>query len=202
MSNADKTIVKTAKIIAGCFILFTVLAGYQFQFSYAHELTFLSNSFCGLLLLSDGIIGLTRKKTLPAMLYQMVLPCILTVFCTVFFKLFRWFDFNFSGMFFFMHGVNPLLVLAMFLFAVPLQRKEHKDNRRSILIAPAPAMCYLLFDYIRFLMTGSFVYGLVSAESLTFWKAAILGIVYYAALAWMSYGLLALKLYVQKKAAQ
>ena len=199
VSYADRPIIKAAKIIVGLFILVTVLVGYQLQTTYMHELTFLSNSLCGLLLLSDGIVSFIRKKPLPAMLYQFVLPCILTVFCTVFFKIFGWFDFNFSGMFFFMHGINPLLVLAMFLFATNLKRKDQKDDVRRILIAPAMAMCYLLFDYIRFLMTGNLVYGLVPAESLTFAVAAILGIVYYAAIACMSCGLLSLKRYVQKK---
>lgn len=186
-------------MIVGAFILFTVLVGYHFQVSLMHELTFISNSLCGLLLLFDGIVGLIRKKALPVMMYQLVLPCILTVFCTVFFKFLGWFDFNFSDMFFFMHGINPMLVLAMFLFATKFELKDKKDRFRRIMIAPAMAMCYFLFDYIRFLITGNLIYGLVPAESLTLFKAAILGIVYYALIALMSYGLLALKLFVQSK---
>ena len=195
----DKFIIKTAKIIVGLFIILTALGGYKFQSSYMHELTFISNFSCGLLLLLDGLINLTRKKALPAILYQFVLPCILTVFCTVFFKIFGWYDFNFSGMFFFMHGINPILVLIMYLFTTKLELKDKKDYVRRIFITPAMVMCYLLFDYIRFLITGNLVYGLVSTESLTFVKAAIIGIVYYASIAFMSYGLLVLKLYVQKK---
>lgn len=195
----DKSIIKTAKIIVGLFILLTTLVGYNFQTTLMYELTFISNFSCGLLLLLDGIVSLIRKKALPAILYQFVLPCILSVFCTVFFKIFGWFDFNFEGMFFFMHGINPMLVLAMFLFATELKFKDKKDYLRRIFIAPAMAMCYALFDYIRFLITGSLVYGLVPAERLTFIIAAIIGIVYYASVAFMSYGLLALKLYVQKK---
>lgn len=194
---ADKSIIKIAKIVAGLFILFTVFKGYNFQLSY--ELTFISNFSCGLLLLLDGTAGLIRKKALPAILYQFVLPCILTVFCSVFFKIFSWFDFNFSGMFFFMHGINPILVLAMYLFTTKLELKDKKDYVRRIFIAPAMVMCYLLFDYIRFLITGSLVYGLVSTENLTFVKAAIIGIVYYSSIAFMSFSLLDLKLYVQKK---
>ncbi len=102
-------------------------------------------------------------------------------------------------MFFFMHGINPVLVLAMYLFTTKLELKNKKDYIRRIFIAPAMVMSYVLFDYIRFLITGSLVYGLVSTESLTFVKAAAIGIVYYASIAFMSYGLLNLKLYVQKK---
>lgn len=197
--NEDKSIIQIVKIVVGLFILLTALVGYNFHFSYMYELTFISNSSCGLLLLFDGIVSLIRKKALPAILYQFVLPCILTVFCTVFFKIFGWHDFNFEGMFFFMHGINPILVLAMYLFTTKLKLKDKKDYFRRIFIAPAMVMCYLLFDYIRFLITGNLVYGLVSTESLTFIKAAIIGIVYYASIAFMSYGLLDLKLYVQKK---
>ena len=87
----------------------------------------------------------------------------------------------------------------MYLFTTKLELKDKKDYVRRIFITPAMVMCYLLFDYIRFLITGNLVYGLVSTESLTFVKAAIIGIVYYASIAFMSYGLLVLKLYVQKK---
>ncbi|MDE6596217.1 MAG: hypothetical protein K2K44_09435 [Oscillospiraceae bacterium] len=194
---SDRSIIKITKIVVGLFILFTVFTGYNFQLSY--ELTFISNFSCGLLLLLDGTVSLIRKKTLPAILYQFVLPCILTVFCCIFFKIFGWHDFNFSGMFFFMHGINPVLALAMYLFTTKLELKNKKDYIRRIFIAPAMVMCYVLFDYIRFLITGSLVYGLVSTENLTFVKAAVIGIVYYSSIAFMSYGLLNLKLYVQKK---
>ena len=190
------------KIVVGAFILMTALCGYDFQVSHMYELTFISNFSCGLLLLSDGAVSLIGKKPLPAGLYQFVLPCILTVFCTVFFKLFGWHDFNFSGMFFFLHGINPPLVLAMFLFATRLELTDKKDYVKRIFISPAMAMAYLLFDYIRFLITGNPVYGLVSAESLTFVKAAAIGLVYYGSMAFMSYGLLDLKLYVQKKTGE
>lgn len=195
----DSPIVKTAKIIAGAFILTTTLIGYGFHFSLMHELTFISNSLSGLLLLSDGIAGFTKKKALPPMLYQLVLPCILSVFSTVLFKLFGWFDFNFEGMFFFMHGINPLLILAAFLFATELRLTDKKAYLARIFTAPAPAICYALFDYIRFLITGRLVYGLVPTESLTLAVAALIGVLYYAAIALMSWGLLSLKLFVQKK---
>ena len=48
ISYEDKAIIKIVKIIAGLFILGTVLWGYNFDFSYMYELTFISNSSCGL----------------------------------------------------------------------------------------------------------------------------------------------------------
>ncbi len=187
------------KIVIGLLIIVSVLLGYNFSFSYMYQLTFISNSLSGILLIIDGIVGLIRKKSVPAMLYQFVLPCILTSFCSVFFVIFGWHDFNFSGMFFFMHAINPFVVLAFYLFTVSINVKSKKNYLLRIFTAPALAMIYLLFDYIRFLNTGNLVYGLVSTENLTFIKALIIGVCYYASIAFMSYGLLDLKLYVQKK---
>lgn len=131
--------------------------------------------------------------------YSAIALCILTAFCSVFFVIFGWHDFNFSGMFFFMHVINPVVVLAMYLFTTKLELKDKTDYVRRIFIAPAFVVSYALFDYIRFLITGDLVYGLVSAENLTFINAFIIGVCFYASIAFMSYGLLELKLYVQKK---
>lgn len=90
-------------------LLGTIIYGYNFNFSRVYELTFISNSSCGLLLLTDGIVWIIEKKSLPILLYQCVLLCINTVFFTIFFKLFGWHDFNFSGGFLFMHGINPII---------------------------------------------------------------------------------------------
>ena len=188
-----------AKLIIGFFIIGSALVGYNFNPAYMYQLTFISNALCGLLLMTDGLVGIISKKSLPVISYQFVLPCILTVFCCVFFKIFGWHDFNFSGMFFFMHVINPVVVLAMYLFTTKLKLKDKTDYVRRIFIAPAMVVAYVLFDYIHFLNTVDLVYGLVSTESLTFIKAFIIGVCFYASIAFMSYGLLELKLYVQKK---
>ncbi|MDD7428899.1 MAG: hypothetical protein SOU50_09270 [Oscillospiraceae bacterium] len=200
VSYEDKAIIKIVKIIVGLFILGTVFLGYNFHLSY--ELTFISNSSCGLLLLLDGTVSLFKKKALPAFLYQLVLPCINTVFFTIIFKLFGWHDFNFSGMFFFMHGINPIIFLLMYLFFTELELKDKKDYVRRIFIAPAMIMAYALFDLIRFFITGELVYGLISADKLNFISVPLIGIGLYLLMAFMSYGLLDLKLYVQKKTAR
>jgi membrane protein CcdC involved in cytochrome C biogenesis len=187
------------KILIGFFIILSALVGYNFNPAYMYQLTFISNALCGLLLMTDGLVVMITKKSLPVILYQFVLPCILTSFCSVFFVIFGWHDFNFSGMFFFMHVINPVVVLAMYLFTTKLELKDKTDYVRRIFIAPAFVVSYALFDYIRFLITGDLVYGLVSAENLTFINAFIIGVCFYASIAFMSYGLLELKLYVQKK---
>lgn len=187
------------KIILGLFIIGTVLSGYNYSFFHAYELTFISNSSCGLLLIIDGIIQLIKKQPLPVFLYQCVLPCIITVFFTVFFKIFGWHDFNFSGGFFFMHGINPVIFLVLYLFSTKLEIKNKRDYIRRIFLAPVMIMSYLLFDFIRYVVTGNLVYGLVATEKLNYISVPFIGIVFYLLMAFMSYGLLDLKLYVQKK---
>ena len=187
------------KIIVGLFILDTVLYGYNFDFSHAYELTFVSNTSCGLLLLIDGIVSLIKKKSVPIFLYQCVLPCINTVFFSVFFKLFGWHDFNFYGGFFFMHGINPVIFLVLYLFSTNLIIKDKRDYIRRIFIAPIMMMTYLLFDFIRYVVTGKLVYGLIATENLNYISVPLIGVVFYLLMAFMSYGLLDLKMFVQKK---
>ncbi|MDE5563899.1 MAG: hypothetical protein K2I93_01990 [Oscillospiraceae bacterium] len=197
MNNEYKEIAKISKIIVGAFILGTALWGYNFKSS--HELTFISNSSCGLLLLLDGTVSLIKKKSLPIILYQLVLPCISTVFFTIVFKLFGWHDFNCSGAFFFMHAVNPVIFLLMYLFMTKLEIKDKKDYVRRIFIAPTMIMAYALFDLIRFIMTDELVYGLIAPDKLNYISVPLIGIGLYLLMAFMSYGLLDLKLYVQNK---
>ena len=198
----NKVSIKIAKIIVGLFILVTAFVGYNFDPSHMYELTFISNSSCGLLLLLDGTVGLFKKKALPTILYQLVLPCINTVFFTVFFKLFGWHDFNFSGMFFFMHAINPIIFLLMYLFMTKLELKNRADYIRRIFIAPIMIMAYALFDFVRFVITGELVYGLIATDKLNYISVPLIGIGLYLLMAFMSYGLLDLKLYVQKKIEQ
>lgn len=60
-------------------------------------------------------------------------------------------------------------------------------------------MSYLLFDYIRYIMTGDLVYGLISKERLTLNTAVIIGVGFYLLMVFMSYGLIKLKAGMQKK---
>ena len=70
---------------------------------------------------------------------------------------------------------------------------------KRILISPLMIMCYLLFDYIRYIATGNLVYGLIPTEGITVISAMLIGIGFYSLMAFMSYGLIDLKLIVQKK---
>ena len=72
-----KNIVKTA---VGLLMIVVVLIGYIPQPEYLVELTCVSNTLGGLLLLSDGILDITKKKKVPNSFYLNVAVSILMVF--------------------------------------------------------------------------------------------------------------------------
>ena len=197
---AEKRIVKKIiQITAGIFIVLSAIWGYRNSTDHMYELTFISNTACGIVLLSDGLMNLLFDKKVPAWIYQMVLPCTNVVFFTCVFTLLGWHSFNFSGAFFFLHVINPPLFLSVYLFCAELKVESKSDYIKRIFISPLMIMCYLLFDYIRYIITGNLVYGLIPAERLTLVSAMLIGIGFYLLMAFMSYGLIDLKLYVQKK---
>lgn len=188
------------KIIVGLLIIGTVLWGYHYDPTYMYELTCISNFSCGLVLLLDGAVSLIKRRSLPIILYQIVLLCTNSVFITtVFTKILGWHDFNFSGMFFFMHAINPVIFFFIYLFFTKLEIRDNKDYLRKVFIAPAMMMAYAIFDLIRFIITGKLVYGLIAADKLDCISVPFIGIGLYLLMAFMSYGLIELKLYVQKR---
>ena len=188
------------KIIVGLLIIGTALWGYHYDPSHMYELTFISNFSCGLVLLLDGAMSLINRRSLPVFLYQLVLPCTNSVFLTtVFTTLLGWHDFNFSGMFFFMHAINPVIFFFIYLFSTKLEIRNNKDYVRRVFIAPAMMMAYAIFDLIRFMITGELVYGLIATDKLNCISVPFIGIGLYLLMAFMSYGLIDLKLYVQKR---
>lgn len=187
------------KIFAGILIISTAIWGYSNLLEYIYELTFISNVICGILLLSDGLINISERNKIPSFIYQMVLLCTSVVFCTCVVSLFGEHKFNFSGAFFFLHIINPLAFLAIYLTCVELKIENKSDYTKQAFFAPVMIMCYLLFDYIRFIMTGNLVYGLISKERLTLNTAVIIGVGFYLLMVFMSYGLIKLNARMQKK---
>lgn len=183
--NKMKNIVK---ITAGVLMLVCVLIGYIPEPEYVVELTCISNTVGGLLLIADGIFGITKKGKLPNALYLNVTVCILMVFLVCMGSLTGIYRFNFKGAFFFLHVVNPLVFLACYMLFV--DEKQHKV--KYALTAPIMSMVYFLFDYIRCQFTGEFVYGFVSPEELTLFYAIITGVILYLFIALLGLGLFTL----------
>lgn len=180
-----KNMVKTA---AGLWMIATVLIGYIPQPEYLDEMTCVSNTLGGLLLLADGILNMTKKKNLPSAFYLNVAVSILTVFLICMGSLSGVYRFNFQGAFFFLHVVNPIVFILCYILFVD----ERNRKSRFALAAPIMFMVYLLFDYLRCQVTGQFVYGFVEPQALTFGYAVMAGAAAYALLCLLGLGLLTL----------
>lgn len=185
----------TVKIAVGLVMLVSVLIGYIPQPEYSVELTCVSNTLGGLLLITDGLLNVTKKKNVPNALYLNVAAAIFTVFLVCMGSLTGAYQFNFEGAFFFMHVINPVAFTACYIFFV----NEQERKLRFVLTAPVMTMAYLLFDYIRSRFTGSFVYGFISPGELTLPYAVVAGIVIVAFLCLLSLGLFALNRLVHRK---
>lgn len=179
------------KILIGIEIIFTVIWGYPLSGGgeYMYELTCLSNLAGGILLILDGIL---YKKRQIGLIYPYVLTCILPVFfITVICTIFNIAHFNFSGGFFFMHAINPLVILAFFTFFYPVNKK--RENIIVIFTSPLPILLFLLFDLIRFYIRGELIYGLIPKEAMQVWIVILIGLIVYALIAFLAFGLLSLR---------
>lgn len=182
------------KITVGLLMIITVLIGYIPQPEYFVELTCISNTLGGLLLLADGTLNIAKKKNFPNIFYLNVAVSILMVFLVCMGSLTGIYKFNFKGAFFFMHVINPLVFAACYMLFV--NEQDHKI--KFTLAAPVMVMTYLLFDCTRCQFTGEFVYGFIEPGELTFLYAITAGIVIYIFVCLLGLGLFALNRLVHK----
>lgn len=183
------------KIVAGLLMIAVVLIGYIPQPEYLVELTCISNTLGGLLLLADGILNIAKKKMHLNSFYLNVAVSILIVFLVCMGSFTGMYKFNFNGAFFFMHVINPIAFVICYILFV----NEQGRKIRFVLTAPIMTMVYFLFDYIRCQFTGEFVYGFINPEKLTPVWAIIAGIVIYAFIYMLSLILFALNRLVHKR---
>lgn len=183
------------KIVLGLLMIAVVMTGYIPQPEYLVELTCVSNTLGGLVLLADGIAGVMKKKISLNFFYLNVTVSILVVFFVCAGSLTGIYKFNFKGAFFFLHVVDPITFAACYMLCV----NEQKRSIRAVLTAPAMTLAYLLFDGIRCQFTGEFVYGFVAPEKLTLARAVIAGVVIYAVICLFGLCLFALNRFIHKK---
>ena len=183
------------KIAAGLLMIVAVLIGYIPQPEYLVELTCISNTLGGLLLLADGTLSITKKKNFTNTFYLNVAVSILLVFLVCMGSLTGVYKFNFKGAFFFMHVINPIVFVVCYVLFV----NEQSRKVRFTLTTPIMIMLYFLFDYIRCQFTGEFVYGFVEPEELTFFYAIAAGFVLYIFTYLLGLCLFALNRLVRKK---
>lgn len=185
------------KIAVGLLMLVNVLIGYIPQPEYLVELTCLSNTLGGLLLLTDGTLNITKKKSFPNSFYLNVAVSILMVFLVCMGSFTGAYNFNFKGAFFFMHVVNPIAFVICYMLFV----NEQGRKIRFVLTAPIMIMLYFLFDYIRSRFVGKFVYGFVEPGELTFFYAILAGVVMYFLMYLLGLGLFALNRLIHRHGA-
>lgn len=137
--------------VLGFLFLLTALLHYGKILEYSYELTFLSNATAGILLLLGSIMKL-RGNPLPEVLYLSftVLLSFVFIICIAFIS-----EFHFQGALFFLHVINPLLLLAYYFFFVDLRRTSKKVLFTVPLILPYG---YLFFALIFGQLTGQHIY--------------------------------------------
>ncbi len=151
MQDRTLKITKISAAFALSFIfVFTALYSYRGDFEYVYELTYLSNLLTGLFLLVAGIF-LLFNKSVPQFLYLDFTILLLIVFgvCMAFVA-----EFNFEGGFVFLHIVNPLLMLAFFLFCA----NQSKVKRQYLFTVVAMPLVYLIFALIFGMVTDNYIY--------------------------------------------
>ncbi len=184
------------KMLVGFFMLACVVAGYSPSPEYIYEMTCISNTAGGILLILDAMHGFHGKGKISDVLFMNVSLSILTVFFICAGSLLGLYgNFNFNGPFFFLHAVTPLAFVLCYLFF----HSNGKGSLVEVLTAPIMMLCYLLFDYIRSRFTGEFIYGLVDTKVMSVPLAIVTGIVIYAVLVLLAFGLNALRGVIKKK---
>ncbi len=188
--------ISIAEICVGVYFIASVFYAYIGDYSYLYELTSISNLLYGIVLIVCGIFSLCKKQ-LNMIVKLMVLVCIMFVYSTVLMVAFNIAHFNFDGGFMLLHGVNPLIALAFFLFTEKYEFKDKKQLLMRIFLAPTLFMAYLLFDLIFYFCNGEFIYGILSSD-LAYLSPIVVIVIYGLSVA-MSYGFIKLKKFVQFK---
>lgn len=187
---------KLFKTVLGALIVLSAFYTYWGAMNYAYELTFISNIICGLILLVDGVISF-KDKQVPVLIYQIALSAIICVYMTTFMNAFKITHFNFDGGFMFLHAMNPVIFLLMYLFTTKLTISNKNEYLLYILLSPVFIMLYLLFDLIKYLVTGSFVYEILTKNML--YLTPVIVIVMYLVLVLVNIGIVKLKLYTDRR---
>ncbi len=125
---------------------------------YEFELTFLSNLITGFVFIAGGSIGLLQKKELPQIYYLNSSIFLVLVFltCMAFFK-----EMNFSGAFLFLHIINPIVALIVFVCFTSDGKKLKKIELVSTFFLP---IIYLVYAIAYGILSGYWLYGFINID--------------------------------------
>lgn len=188
---------KKAKIIIGILFLVTVAYSYYKIPQWLIEGTAISNTLAGIILIIDGIL-LHKNKNVPIIAYQITVSFIMTVYLiTTFLTAFNLYNnFSFDDGFMLLHAVNPLVFFTIYLFTTKL--KTNNNILCTSCIAPSLIMCYLLFDFIRHQIIGSYVYQIIPNDS-NIMLVILFALGTYIFEVLLNFGIIKLKIYTESK---
>lgn len=83
---------------------------------------------------------------------------------------------NLRGPYFFIHIINPPLFIRSYILDI----NEKKRSWKACFKAPFFTLIFFLFDYIRYAVTGKFIYGFFSPEDLNLLVIVIFALIIYA----------------------
>ena len=149
---------KWIKIIVGIFFITISIITYYDIMDIWYKITFISNMIIGLLFIIDGILNFIGKKIpyylmlyfMPYILYTWLVTCIGELFGA---------SFEFYDGFLFMHAINPIIALIIFIIGFKVDEYNKKTNIIIWLLSPIPILLYFLFDLIKYLIDKNFIYG-------------------------------------------
>lgn len=146
-------------------LVFTSLFTYRQHLSETYELTFLSSFIVGIFFMVCGVLLLFNKRV-PQIMYLCATILLLIVFfvCIAFSN-----QFQMSGGFAFLHVVNPLLVLAYYLFLSDLS----KTTVKLVPTVAAIPLLYLAFVLIFGSVTGNYIYFFMNYEKVGVWYSVL-----------------------------
>lgn len=166
MSSSKGRVVKACvQAGIGLMLVMTALVCYWGYFQYFYELTFLSNFLAGIFFLLAAM-RTARGRDAPQVLYLCftVLLFLVFVVCMAFLG-----SFTITGVFAFVHIVNPLAVTAYFLAACGT-----RGMQPAALAAPlAMPLAYLVFALFFGAATGNHIYFFLDYQARGIWYTVL-----------------------------
>jgi len=124
------------------------------------EYTFLSNLIEGVVFAVSGVLLLTGRRPVPALIDLCLVIMALILLGIV---LTNFGSFNFAGPFLFLHVVNPLLVLFHWMLITEPEQIRHPVDVLAVAAFPA---AYIVFLFVHGAISGDYIYPIFDVTQL------------------------------------